>query len=604
MTNLNNQHPQSPSSLLHAAIRELEVFIWSDASRLEIGEHGRLIAAKETRLERAISLTRNYLAPLISSQTRLKREKEFHLLKHAVLEARDTVLKHSSLIEEFKEGDDSQRQVAENILSIIKRYNLIVNQGKVENAKVYNYHRKRLLNDPEINKKSIDLPRNISIKYDSQSENNPAPKILQELSKTLKLDSTQKTYSAISSTHKKNTQFMLDTFRMKGLRLVQSHLKQRHSLSEIIQLIKQTEVLVQDDIHLPLIHMQQLLEFGPGAWVMLNASFKNNAQFEDSKFMTMPILDSFRLSSQITHDGFPYPSQHSGWGFSHDWINAEPLRKDQTPLFQSIEKQKKEFSEKYLQDINFFNKLRNLAKLKQKIFDEHREEFLLRHRQIHEFFYLKSDHSNLKDAKAIFDRFYEFVKNVQSPFDYLTKFQIKLLNLFIKNPSIYLEQEWLKNEYSPLRSQFSAEQLETARQLIDEQQFVAASTLDLTRIEDIFLNQQGLLLGKNFQAIKLQYLSEKIGFAPPFLNDVERQLQTMAFQQQLHFIKECDQLQLTNELNISKENLLCVWDEDLKFLEDSAEETHAQCLPIKVVNELEFYFNSRYYHHYPKKVLA
>lgn len=603
MSKPNNQQQQSPSSLLHEAIKELEVFIWCDASRLEIDENGRLKAAKETRLERVISLTRHYLAPLISSQTRIKREKEFSSLKHAVLEARDTVLKHSSLIKEFKEGDDSQREVAENILSIIQRYNRIVHQGKVKDAKVSNYQRRRLLNDPEINKRLIELPRNISIKYDSHREKNPAPKILKELSKTLQLESTQKTYSAISSTHKKNTQFMLDTFRMKGLRLVQNHLKQRHSLSEIIQLIKQTEISVQEDPDFPLIHMQQLLEIGSDAWIKLNGSFKNNTQSEDSKFMTMPILDSFRLSSQITHDGFPYPSQYSGWAFCLDWVNANPLRMDQTLLFQKIEEQKKDFVEKYLRDINFFNKLRNLSKLKQRIFDESREEFLMHHRRMHEFFSFKSDKTDLKDRKAIFDRFYEFVKNVQSPFDYLTKFQVKLNHLFIKKPSSYLEQEWLKNEYTPLRSTSPSARLETAKQYMQQQLVAATSSLDLTKIEDSFLHHQGLFLGKNFQCIQLQYLSEKIGFAPPFLNDLERQLQALAFHQQLRFLQECDQVLLTDEFNPSKEYLLDLWYEDLELLQGSLEDMQSQNLPGMVVNELEFYFNSRFYQHYSKKIL-
>lgn len=119
MTDKQKKAFQDPTAVLQAAIEELEVFTQPDASRLEVNKEGRLVAAQETRLERVVGLARSYLGPLLSGQVRQEQEKKLSQLKQALLQARDIIQTHSPLIEKFKQGDDSQRKLADCALTAL-----------------------------------------------------------------------------------------------------------------------------------------------------------------------------------------------------------------------------------------------------------------------------------------------------------------------------------------------------------------------------------------------------------------------------------------------------------------------------------------------------
>lgn len=77
---------QDPKVVLQTAIEELDVFTQSDASRLEVGEDGRLVAAKESRLERVISLARSYIGPLFLINYDKSKRKGFLKLRKPFLQ--------------------------------------------------------------------------------------------------------------------------------------------------------------------------------------------------------------------------------------------------------------------------------------------------------------------------------------------------------------------------------------------------------------------------------------------------------------------------------------------------------------------------------------
>lgn len=585
---MQKQMTSNIESTLQTATEDLDVFSRSETSRLEVGEDGRLIAAKESRLERVVGLARCYIGPIFSEQVRKEQEQKLVDLKKAVLRAREFIQRHSALIVKFKEGDESQRKLAELALLAIQRYNEVIAQETTDANKAdYNYERQRLLSDQEIKGQPIELPHVVSVKYDSHPQTgHSAQKMLKELSQTLISGAAKKNNSSLSPTHKKNMQFMIDTFQMKVIRMIETHLQK--PIAEIVPFVKQTTPKIDEDSSSDLIHMQQLIEVDAGSVILVTGCFKRNL---DPKFMTMPILDSFRLSFQLTHTGFPYPSQHTGWSLADKWIDASPLRTHQTPLFQQVNQRRKRLAHQLLFDQDFNQKVRRHFKIKRDIFDQNRHIFLPLYRQLQQA--LLQGTSN-QDAHLCQEAFYQELNCATSAFDLLTHTQQQILDLFIKQPIDALEEEWLEATVTPLRTGSPQEKLQAACSKLEQHRHQIKKQLDEAHSQSDFLLQQGFLLSEAIQCVGLQYQSEKMGFCPPLLNDFSRKLQACAFQQLLTFLDECDEqrLDVLDPAQI-KSDLLVAWSKDLQLLEANHEDE--QALPIAIVNELERYFNARFY---------
>lgn len=578
---------QDPKAILQIAIEELDVFTKLEASRLEVGENGRLVAAQESRLERVVGLARCYIAPFFSDQIKAQQEKRLVEIKKAILRARDIVKSHSPLIEKFKEGDEIQRKLAESALSAIQRYNAIVAQDSTGLSKsdVYNYERQRLLSDEEIKGQQIELPHTISIKYDSHPDGHPAHQMLKELrelSQSSRRKIGQKSPSSVP-THKKSIQFMIDTFQMKAIRMIEMHLKK--PVAEIVPLVKRAQPEIEEENSANLIHMQQLIEVDAGSVILVTGCFKCNA----AHLMAMPILDSFRLSFQATHSGFPYAFQHTGWVLGDKWVEAFPLRVDQTPHFHRVNQRRKSLAHRLLFDQDFKQKVHRYFQMKGKIFDLNRDIFLPLHHQLYQAL---QSHAAFQGSPSLVEAFYQKASCAPSSFDILVQAQQQAVDLFIQQPIKALEEEWLEEASTPLRMGAPQEKYQAARLKLEEHRHLMQKQFDSPHCYDAYVMQQGLFLGQAFQSIALQYQSEKMGFSPPLLNEFERKLQICAFQQLLGFLNECENCLDNLEPAQIKGNLLMALSKDLQLIETSDEDERA--LPVVIVNELETYFQGRF----------
>jgi hypothetical protein len=176
-----------------------------------------------------------------------------------------------------------------------------------------------------------------------------------------------------------------------------------------------------------------------------------------------------------------------------------------------------------------------------------------------------------------------------------------MLNLFVIKPLSALEEEWLVNGESLLRIGSPQERLLAAHQKLEMEREKVREILDIENPRHAFVLTVGPILGKRFEAVALQYLSEKIGFAPPLLRDVERKLQVCAFAQLRSFIEEWDAAPLTDPEQI-KQSLLQKLQQDISLLESltvddeaSASINEGDHFAIAIVDELEAYFNFRFF---------
>lgn len=582
---------QHPKVVLEKAIEALEEFTQLQASRLELKEDGSLVASKNSRLERVISLARCYIAPLFSDQVRKEQQKKLQELKNAVLRARDHIKSHSALIEKYQKGDEAQRKLAALALVAIERYNAIVAEDALSNSKSdpYNYERHQLLLDGEIKGQQIELPVTYMKSYDSHphqdSHSHTANKVLNELKDTFFIGAKNKTNSSISSTHKKEMQCMIDTFQIKAIRLIEAHLKK--SFAEIVPLVKKSIPEIVEGNNSDQIGMRQLIEVDAGSFILVTGCFQQSAAHSQIISMPLPIADSFRLCFQLTHTGFPYPSQHTGWALADEWIEASPLRLDQTPLFQKINQRRKCLVQRLLTDHSFIQKMDEHFKIKREVFDQNRHFFIPLHCQITQT--LQRSNVNHDKSSLSLDSFYQQAMNAPSAFDFLTQIQQQILERFIKQPIKELEGEWLEAESTLLRSGSAQEKFQAAILKFEQ----IREQLKSDHFSQDYLVQQGCLLGRAFQSVGLQYQSEKMGFKPPLLNDFERKLQACAFQQLLTFLDECEQRIDVCDPEQIKRDLLYAWSKDLQLLESGNEEGFDSVFAI--VNELECYFNSRFF---------
>lgn len=271
--------PRDPKALLRAAIKELDLFAQAEGSRLEVDENGHLVASKETPLERVARLAFCYLGPLFSEQIRKEQARKLSQLKQALLNARNIVRRHSDLILELKEGDDSQHKF--DPVEAINRYNRVVAQN-VSSKSVKCDERTRLLADKEIKGQTIELPK-APIKSPSQGDS--VQKMFKEMAGAPLSGGLRKTIGAISPTQR--TQLMTDTFRIKTTRQLQIELKKYNmSMPEIAKLVKESSLSIDEGSHPELIAMHQKITVGPGHDVLVSGFFKRHSA--DSKFLTMP----------------------------------------------------------------------------------------------------------------------------------------------------------------------------------------------------------------------------------------------------------------------------------------------------------------------------
>lgn len=582
---------QDPKILFQTAIQELEIFTHPEASHLEVNSEGHIVASKETSLEKAMRLASSFIAPIFSLNARQHQQKQMHRLKQAVLHALDTIQTLSPLFEKFKQGNESEKKLLQSAMDVISRYNQMLDEKKSDDLRkklLSNPVRNALLCDKEIKNKKIEIPHVASVLYDSDSEKKLSVKMLEILRQTQRVGVLKK----ITTIHKENSQFMVDTFRLKARRLAQTHLHQLSFLDEVYRLIQSVPVETYEDSISHIIHMQQMLEIGPGSWIVIRGAFKKNQNALNPTFMTMPILDSFGLSSQVFHSGFPYPSQHVGWTLGESWVAANPLRSDQVPLFFALDQQKKELAKKILFDPDFSHYSREIAKQKEHVFNAHASDFISLHRTLQEELRCARGLTTTEREKKIFDDFYDLSRKAPSCFRFFSSVQQKIIDLFIKEPLQSLQEEWLSPKKTALRFGDVRNRLEAASEKLEQQICLCSEKLQPHHPEEAFIALQGTLMGETFKKILLQHQSEKIKFAPPMLDDFERRLQICAFEELLTFFNEFEQFQKKCSPQEIRDSLEKEWVKKIQIVNGKGLEE--SWLSSQITNELECYFNTRY----------
>ena len=258
--------------------------------------------------------------------------------------------------------------------------------------------------------------------------------------------------------------------------------------------------------------------------------------------------------------------------------------KEQTPFFHQLQQRKKKLAHSLLFDEKVIGHSKQVYKAVREIYDTNKDHYIPLHRELQLHLLWESGQS---EQSVILYPFYNAASAALSAFDLLTRTQQRLLDLFIILPSVALEEEWIGEGSSPLRTGTPEEKYQYAKQILQHKQKEALNLLSQdSSPTGAYLRIMGPILGKASLAILLQYQSEKMGFAPPDLSDFERKLQTCAFHQMITFLNDFKQIDVSH--HIAKR-----YEEDLSLFQSKSIDK----LNLKaslLTNDLASYFNSRF----------
>jgi hypothetical protein len=617
---MNKRYKQSqdPAEDLLLAIEKLEKFTEQNESEsvphahhLEVKE-GQLVATHNSPLKKTIALVRCFIGSTFSDRLREEHVKKKVQVQEEVLYAIEVVKSHYLLIEKMKKGTAAQRQLAASAMAVINRYNEIMTQASRRpptwslRIARFLYDSIGLSIDPHLTENTIQLPQEVSLQFESPKKIRPIFENPETVASSLKVTFfMQKQGSALVDQPISKQEE--DAFRMKGITLLRSHGIRFTSVSDELKSIRVAPIQAISTDHSSvtneIVSMKQTLMPFPGEVIELKGSFKRERTSGRSHCHSIPIPDSFHLSSKSIQTGFPHPSQHTGWALADALIPACPQRLEQLTKWQSLCQRKKEMAQALLPGGRHLLKAKDLLKLKKQCFEENSTEFLSLHQQLSlTLIEAAPAHIVPPETDPIIDRFYQSIVSQTALYEYLSEVHAMILDHFIMKPFEKLKHDWmegrqedLKNPNPEIRYQKALSILEEASESERKEFCFKRDQFESDFVQSTF--DYILCFGKIFNVpsnfIILQGFSEVIGFEAPSLNQFEQKI-LIALYKQLHdFLEEVETANLSlipNQMSKLLKNQLEA--DILLFKADSLDTIKGPS--TQIVEELEAYYQSRF----------
>ena len=545
----------------------------------------RIVTTQNSPLKRTITLIKSLLPFFADKQSKQRHSEKSLLIQQQLMRSIDIIKNHYLLIDRFRKGTPSQKQLAESALEAIERYNVIISQANATTPSLSGQFAKFLLKragwlaDDELRHHRIELPTVISVTKQSSYG-----------SGTIK---AAKIAAQTTSLSAKPIKGEIDTFRMKAITMILKHASP--SLKEVMSHVRNTPIKVTnicENSSSPIISLKQKLIPFPGEIIEVKGAFQRKISPD---IRSIPLLDSFTVYSKSTQTGFPHPCQHTAWALTDVLIPTYPHRPHLLPTLSSLCQRKQQLAYQLLPHGSLINKAKDLLHLKSQIFDAESSKYLALHQQLI-LTLLQCCSKEEKDFSAI-TSFYANIKDLAAPYSYLSTTHQKCLDFFIVKPFFALQQAWLEHRIPQLYNENHEERLMAVRSILDgerkkasrdleEQHLTAQTPLEHASLD--YITIVGPTLAAISQSLIVQQFSEKIEYPPPALSDVERKIQKLLYQQQLNFLEELDHNQ--ESLPLMEKHLENLFHTEMNLLrhDDSHQEV------IKIVQELENYYNIRH----------
>lgn len=568
-------HIRHPKAALKSAIATLEQF--ARKTEAEHILHATDLAVKEGQLvsiePSPIKKVMRFIAAIFSRKAREEYKEHKESIQNAVQEAIDTVKKNYLILEKLKAGDSEEQQLAHSTFDIIRRYNKAL-EGHSKKTPDWSMKVAKFLYDQsgfsieeDLKTSSIELPMPISSSIHEETE-------IHQFSTVPLL--TQET----------------DIIRMKANTLLKQHGIKFKSAAETVKSVKGASIHASLNPNSKMSTICLTLDVLPGTTIKVTGSFKR-----DCETTSAPISDSFSLSIQSMHTGFPFPAQCHGWSLSDVLMPYYPHRLEQLPLFKPLYEKKKKIAESLQPGGELLDKAKQLFRQKHQLFEQFRDTFLIKHEELcHAIVSAAASEQDMSDYTMIVSSFFHFIKEDVNSIPILLDAYNAMNANFLIAPYSKLKNAWIERSNPLLFHADPHVAFESAHQIPMNEIQIAMIKFNNGSIRDKFVQCIGKLIGGAGCSIMMQSWSETLECAPPLLNDFEQKIQAAVYTQLDTFCTEMDE----NFENGSMHTTEHLWqrmqdqlNSDISLFKTANFES-LDGFSATVVRELEDYFNSRF----------
>lgn len=481
-------------------------------------------------------------------------DQEMIALQHAI----ETLTNYYPLIEKWQAGLPRERALAQRVLTIIGDYN-----GSLERRCDIN---KSGLFSLIFKRSKKNLTPSIKLKTPLFSA-----KVLDPSIAALSFQPYKKT--ATLSTQEK------DMFIMKGITLSNTENVQQVDLKETpIEIVEESEEVIR---------CMQVIVPLPGEVIIVKGAFR---RMQEGR--SIPIQDSFQLSSTAAQTAYPHAMQHNGWTFGNDLIPKYPHRLDKLNEIALLLDRKRVAACELLPQGALNRRAKVLLNNRRGMFNSNKKELLGLHRTLLDAFLRAAPEALLPpNVKNILDTFYTLISGEENCYELLCTTFETLSTTGVVLPYQLVQEHRLNTPTFQQDIQEKGAQL-LYNMLRDAATFNRARLLQRsTPLEKgiySFIQTVGPVFSAPAHTLLLQEFSEILLFNPPLLNEFERKVQAAVYMQLLDFLKELEAMP-------TKEETLPMMRTQLQKGAALMKENILPSLYESLLNELEEYYSSRYH---------
>lgn len=533
--------------------------------------------ANHSSLQKTVGLVRSFF---------LSKPKTENLSE--VKRAIDILKSNYRLIEKWSSGSPQEQKLAASATAVIAQYNSIIEtvrqKPKSLNARINHFLLKKSGQLLPRELAQIHLPKMLSLQIRYQEGG------VKRISASAAVSSQKVSHQKVSHlgghllpliplSHCQVAHLSrqtLELFQMKAISLIEQHALLSNSDARTAMRKAQLQSSVENDACM----VSCTLSPFPGHAIAISGVFERRGEN-----FVLPKNESFHLTLTALHTGFPYPSQYTGWALS-DLSPPYPHCLDDLPLFKPLYQQKLAAAQRLQPNQERVGKVKQIAQQKKESVQGHQEQYLdLQQELCLAIARASSEEEVPKQVQEAIAQFFAKLKQLQHVFDYYAETQQLINESFVGRPLAKLEAAWLEKQKDVPALAILGSEADRAKQELIDQKALAKSDLEKCTLE--FIISMGSLLAAPCHRILLQHFSE-LRFAPPMLDDFEQKLQMALYRQLQAFLKE-----LESDLAISWSQIEEQIKADTALFQAKAIDDNDPA--AQIVNELEGYFNGRYY---------
>lgn len=500
----------------------------------------------------------SFISLAFSEKARERERKRREFNQTEILKAIQTIQKNYLFIQKLKKGNESEQALADSTLKIIQRYNQTVKKASEKQLPLshrisnFIYKQYGLQVDTDLEKKIIHLPFEATHEFKTSSNhkkiNHAAVSFIQQNEQTISNNEA-------------------DAFRVKAISLLKTNGIRFTTIAEEFQTIRSTPIQATiDSSDLKRIMMTQVLKPFPGEIIAFKGIFQRDGE---ALHKSVPLTDSFEISTMSHQTGFPHPIQHTGFALADCMVPGCPVNLQKLKSFAPILQLKQEIALKLLPNGSLNSQAKEILKKKREIFEENSKELL----QLHLAFYKTlfnafPEENRSENGLEIIDQFFK-----DATFDQLSEASEIILQHFIVKPYQLLIDDFINQKNLCYL---------TSLEILESEQKKPIALLP--KSTNAFVSSIGKMIGSSANQIILQHMSETVGFKAPKLKKHEKLLQIALYKQLISFHSKVSTI-------FDKKNLLNQLREEI--LSDTAifaGNFLTNSVPNKIIQELEVYY--------------